>query len=1130
MMQGLSHLNGASDVRKIWISSDFLSTSQSEQWSNLRWLNDILRRPVLEATGLEPETLHSSDDDDRAYPLSRRTFFERAGIQFDSKAKQFWFDHRVVAPGAINHLKECGFSSDLILIGYELSRATRIILTQLGVRYVDIWLHPIRFYDDILFGFQSNDAEIQRALGQFSVPMSQLYLYADRVKVQTYKGWHRVEAAVPPRSALFVGQTLEDKAVCRDGVMLNLLDFKNEFEALGAQYDKVYYSRHPFVKNGDGRILSYIRSCPFAELTEEPAYRLISHQNIECVSSISSSVVYEAQFFGKKAEFWFEPVLSFQSPSEDNYYATICQDFISPHFWSHVFSPAMDTRPVHPVEFFDKKDKIRDMLGFYWGYEKIDKVEFMRSRVRDASRAVETLKRTVDQGKAAPAPVARRSAAGGAWKPDLRGFIPNEEGVRRAQEALDEVAVASFDVFETLIERPLEAPEDIFLMMGESVTERYGDKIPDFYKARRAARHLAKKWAVGEEVPLSARYQALAEAHGLGSDDAEWLLKLELDWERRLCRPRLLGKTLYDRACQNGKKVILVSDTYFPKSFVAEVLQKNGFGRWDALYVSSEVGKLKASGALFEHVLEAEALQPDDVLHIGDNPISDIERAREKSMRAFHVRKSVELAQATSPSLTALGGIRSARTRKAVTGLVATRLASGKVGPSPSYSQGDPFTLGYVLLGPLFFGFANWLREAARERGVSDLFFLSRDGDIIKKCYDVLAADFSDAPRSHYVMSSRRSIRTANLQSATNILETLALPFSPCPLRDLLLNRFGISAEALDPSLPERYGLGSFDALADWAQQQNALIALFSDDALVDVVLENAADERSALIAYYQQKGMTAPDVVKPAIVDIGHEGSLQAGLQRLLDLPELGGFYFATFREIERAVPNAAELTAGYLINRFDRKAQKHSYLDFILMYEFVFLNDQGSFMRAIEENGVITEKLQAVDDESARIAFIRACHAGIVAFCEEARAHFGPLAGRFRLTGNEATASYRAMLEAPYPEDAQLFVGLSMENKYSGRSVRYVISPGIKNDPSHTSIWREGARLIRKRQGRNFYGVFGWRWLLTPFVAYFVGRIGGAREADLYRKDPAFYFAGLTSPRYRRIGKLLYPAAMGE
>ncbi len=87
------------------------------------------------------------------------------------------------------------------------------------------------------------------------------------------------------------------------------------------------------------------------------------------------------------------------------------------------------------------------------------------------------------------------------------------------------------------------------------------------------------------------------------------------------------------------------------------------------------------------------------------------------------------------------------------------------------YPEYDPVSLfpvspqnwGYSLVGPLLVSFSHWLFEQARKDGIDCLYFLSREGKIMKAVYDAWVEGLPGAPRSQYLVLSRRSSSMAAL-------------------------------------------------------------------------------------------------------------------------------------------------------------------------------------------------------------------------------------------------------------------------------------------------------------------------------------------------------------------------------
>jgi capsule polysaccharide export protein KpsC/LpsZ len=55
--------------------------------------------------------------------------------------------------------------------------------------------------------------------------------------------------------------------------------------------------------------------------------------------------------------------------------------------------------------------------------------------------------------------------------------------------------------------------------------------------------------------------------------------------------------------------------------------------------------------------------------------------------------------------------------------------------------------------------------------------------------------------------------------------------------------------------------------------------------------------------------------------------------------------------------------------------------------------------------------------------------------------------------------------------------------------------------------------------------YGILGWRHLITPLVSPLIARIGHSRDVQNYRDDPILFFRELPNPKFRLIGRMLYP-----
>lgn len=303
--------------------------------------------------------------------------------------------------------------------------------------------------------------------------------------------------------------------------------------------------------------------------------------------------------------------------------------------------------------------------------------------------------------------------------PFLRRFIskwgrPRSLGTvdfKQISRAIDNpaVEVVSFDVYDTLLVRPVLEPVDLFFLTGEAWRERgfRGDFVALRKEAERLARaKMRHRDPTCEEPTLDAIYESLRILAGITGDEASTVLGIEIQNEERALSARLAVADIYDYALRSGKKIIAISDTYAPAILLLEALRRNGFMAIERLYTSSETGRCKATGKLFPLVLEDLGLSGEQVVHVGDNAVSDVKQARRAGIRAFHI----------PPAAYAYFGVRNFCTHWAAndTPLVPqARLLLGMTinacfdrPAAGSWKDGtllneDPRILGYAFLGPL---------------------------------------------------------------------------------------------------------------------------------------------------------------------------------------------------------------------------------------------------------------------------------------------------------------------------------------------------------------------------------------------------------------------------------------------
>lgn len=153
----------------------------------------------------------------------------------------------------------------------------------------------------------------------------------------------------------------------------------------------------------------------------------------------------------------------------------------------------------------------------------------------------------------------------------------------------------SFDVFDTLLLRQVERPQEAFALVGAKLG------YPDFQRLRVEAecraRDKKRRRAGSGEVTLSEIWQELEAATAIPAGEG---MAAELAVERALCRGNPYFLPVVEALRQLGKPLGLLSDMYLPGDFLQQLVEEAGFGPFACCLVSGEEGVSKGEGGLYQ--------------------------------------------------------------------------------------------------------------------------------------------------------------------------------------------------------------------------------------------------------------------------------------------------------------------------------------------------------------------------------------------------------------------------------------------------------------------------------------------------------------------------------------------------
>ncbi|WP_440862619.1 HAD family hydrolase [Symbiopectobacterium purcellii] len=320
--------------------------------------------------------------------------------------------------------------------------------------------------------------------------------------------------------------------------------------------------------------------------------------------------------------------------------------------------------------------------------------------------------------------------------------------LERAMKDINKAKVVSFDVFDTLLLRPYLTPTDLFLHIEKS------KEAPFFREARiESEREARKRNSQREDITFDDIYEEIDFIF-------KPLKQVELDFEMSVLQQNPEMKKVWDYAKSENKKIVIASDMYLPTEIIAEALKKNGFFDYDRIYVSSELGKTKSRGSMYEHIIKDLNVSPKDILHIGDNKHSDYIKAKLYGIQSIlyqqvskqFIEQSTRIKSFKKKAKLDLG-------KSILIAILALRWQKKHLGMLDADYWGD---IGYDYAGPVAYGYTRWISAEAKSENINNLLFVARDGYTLQKVYST----FDTKIKTNYVYAPRLLNLTCRLDYA----------------------------------------------------------------------------------------------------------------------------------------------------------------------------------------------------------------------------------------------------------------------------------------------------------------------------------------------------------------------------
>lgn len=434
--------------------------------------------------------------------------------------------------------------------------------------------------------------------------------------------------------------------------------------------------------------------------------------------------------------------------------------------------------------------------------------------------------------------------------------ISNRRPVIFLVKELLEYDVISFDIFDTLILRPFAKPADLFMIVGKRL-----NKI-EFYRIRvdaeKRARELAMNNKGNHEITIDDIYTIIEEKTGIPKDLG---IRAEIEVEMQYCFANPYMKRVFQLLKEQKKTIVITSDMYLPCGIMEKILIKSGYTGYERLYISCEYDCNKRLGGLYQYIKRD--YFGKKIIHIGDNPISDIQSAKKSNIATIYYKSVHELgARYRSDGMSSLIG-------SAYSGIVNTHLHNGIQIYSPAYEYG------FIYGGLYILGFCNWIHSEIKAKNIDKILFLSRDGAIYQEIFGYM---FEDMNFEYFLWS-----RIANAKYTCTINKEAFI-------KKVVLNRAVRSEAKISiSSLLESLSLNTFKSILPQYGLSEKTLVLNENAQMIekmfienwDLVNEEYKTEKERLREYIKRK---IGDSNKVAIVDVGWLGSGPLGLKYLIE------------------------------------------------------------------------------------------------------------------------------------------------------------------------------------------------------------------------------------------------------
>ena len=437
---------------------------------------------------------------------------------------------------------------------------------------------------------------------------------------------------------------------------------------------------------------------------------------------------------------------------------------------------------------------------------------------------------------------------------------------------MKEIEMHSFDVFDTLITRKTATCTGVFSIIQNQIKDKefLSDVFRNnFYNLRIQIEMLTRRmYCHGEieDITLNQIYETMYLVGMINKGDINYLIELEKEIELKNTIGIKENIDLVKKLLNDGKSVIAVSDMYLDANTIHEMLCIADKCLSNIkVYVSSETKKTKLSGNMYRLVQRKEGINYHEWFHKGDNLLSDVQMASRFGINAIHYKyvnlnnleKNI-LDEKDMQSQLVIGATKNIRLLNQL-----------------SYKENMGNCIGAVILYP----YVEWIIKKSIHKEIKRLYFVARDGYILKKIADIIINKCGYNIKTKYIYGSRSAWRIPVINKE-NFEEVLSLSnMSYIKNINNLGKILGLASSEIFPFIPNEYKKNGL--LLSTGALNRLLNELRENNEFWKYMDQKNRDKKDLAIGYLKQEINIDDD--KFAFVELHGSGYTQICLGKLI-------------------------------------------------------------------------------------------------------------------------------------------------------------------------------------------------------------------------------------------------------